>query len=84
MNAEYKAELDETVALTKYTVEQDVAGNITPETKSELMRRVYVLLRTWQDATTLSGVPSDEGERAEYIRGLDAELPARQEARDGD
>ncbi len=74
MNAQYRQELDEQVVLARVTANADAAGNLTPEESTWLLRNIYVLLRTWQDAQTLKGVPTDGQERAIYIDRLYGEL----------
>ncbi len=74
MNAQYRQELDEQVVLAKVTAKAATAGNLTPEDAAWTLRSIYVLMRTWQDAQSLKGVPSEDHERALYIDGLYGEL----------
>jgi len=74
MNAAYRKELNQQVELVKVAANAAEAGKLTPEQQTAVIERIYVLLRTWQDAQSLKGVPSDPAERAAYIAGIYKEL----------
>jgi len=74
MTPQYRSELDKHVELMKWAVRSDRDGTLTPATQTGVLVKSYVILRTWQDAQTLTGVPTDPQAKSVYIDGLYAEL----------
>ena len=74
MTAQYKSELDHQVALIKATVDKATAGELSEAEKTDVIKRCYVILRLWQDATSPNRVPSNEEARQAYIAAIYKEL----------